>query len=110
MKLSEYDFLPEGCERPQHFRVDQWYVHSATMLGVELWRAPSEHEILEINQRKSRRRIEKWWRKPTEPTDSPSNEKLAEAKRSQFTTKGKQERVAKSLAALSQPPYIRLTA
>lgn len=48
---------------------------------------------------------------PTEPTHySGSNEKLAEAKKQQFTAEGKQARVAKSLAALSQPPYIRLTA
>lgn len=43
-------------------------------------------------------------------TGPPYNEKLAEAKRRQFTPKGKQERVAKSLAVLSQPPHIRLTA
>jgi hypothetical protein len=55
---------------------------------------------------------EKWRRKPTNPTYSgpPSIEKLAEAKRLQFTTKGKRERIAKSLAALSREPSIRLQA
>jgi hypothetical protein len=49
---------------------------------------------------------------PTNPTyTGPStNEKLAVAKRQQFTAKGKRERIAKSLAALSQAPSIRLPA
>jgi hypothetical protein len=55
---------------------------------------------------------EKSLRKPTNPAYSgpPSNEKLAEAKRLQFTTKGKRERIAKSLAAVRQAPAIRLPA
>jgi antitoxin (DNA-binding transcriptional repressor) of toxin-antitoxin stability system len=44
------------------------------------------------------------------PAGPPYHEKLAGAKRRQFTALGKQERIAKSLAALSEPPYIRLTA
>jgi hypothetical protein len=47
---------------------------------------------------------------PTNPTHTrPStNEKLAVAKRQQFAAKGKRERIAKSLAALSQAPSIPL--
>src|SRR2546426_11847643 len=103
MELKDEDSLSEGCERPQHLRVDQWYVHHDTRFGLELWSEPSEHERLELKLkqqihelklRKSRRRIEKWWRKPTELAYSsgpPSNQKLAEAKRRQFTVQGKQE-------------------
>lgn len=43
------------------------------------------------------------------PAGSPHREKLAGAKRRHFTAIGKQERIAKSLAALSESPYIRLT-
>lgn len=111
MESWKQEFRSEGCGRPQHLGVDQWYVGQATRIGVELWSKASEHEIHELRQRKLRRRLEKWRRKPADPTysDHPSNQKLAEAKSRQFTAKGKHERVDKSLAALRQTPNIRLT-
>jgi hypothetical protein len=47
---------------------------------------------------------------PTNPTYTrlSTNEKLAVAKKQQFTTQGKRERIARSLGALSQAPSIQL--
>jgi hypothetical protein len=111
MELAKPEFRLEGCERPQHLRVDQWY-DRAPGFGVEPWIEPSEHEHHELKERKFRRRVEKWWHKSTDFTYAghPSSDKLAEAKRQRFTVKGRRERIAKSLAVLSQEPSIQLPA
>lgn len=110
MESNIQESLAEQCERPQHFKVDQWFQDSPVS-GVDRWGSPSDHQIHELKRRKHTRRLEKWWHSlatSSEPLSVP-NEKLAEAKRQRFTIEGKVERVAKSLAALSHSPRIQLT-
>jgi|SRR5579864_1669926 len=101
------ELFSEECERPQHLKVDKWWIDYASGPNVDLWDL-SERHVHEFIRRKYIRRLEEWLDKAaTYP--APSSEKLAEAKRQRFTTEGKSERVSRSLAVLSQPPRIRLT-
>ena len=112
MEATIQELLSEVCKRPQHLRVDRWFVPQAGGLGLGLW------NVYEAKRRETRRlrptasrRLVKWWRSPpvSAALQTVYNEKLVEAKMQRFTAEGKRERVARSLAALNQQPAIRLT-
>jgi hypothetical protein len=104
------ELLSEACGRPRHFFVERWYDRpvGGGVTGQISYR--NEPEDVVFKKRKANRRLE-LWHKPFDKgfQTAPSSGKLAEAKRQRFTTEGKQERVSKSLAALNQQSYIRLT-
>jgi hypothetical protein len=110
MELRSQQLLFDACIRPQHLIPDLWYKHSAgaqAEFQMSYRRARGENEI----PNKLRRRLEGWWRTSSEGAGwiAPSSGKFQEAKRRQFTPDGRQERISKSLAALSQPSSISLT-
>jgi len=96
-----------ACGRPRHFRVDQWYERPAKQISYRSTRRDNEL----LGKQMANRRLEKWWHKGNDYDSwtAPSEDKLAEAKQQRFTPGGKSERIAKSLAALSQPPRIYLS-
>jgi hypothetical protein len=100
---SPLDFLEE-CRRPRHLRVDQWLDQRLASARWREW----EEQFPKKKHRNFDRMLDRWWHKPVEPAALLRSEKLVEAKRERFTTEGKEERIAKSLAALKQPPSIRL--
>ena len=110
MESHIQELLPETCRRPRHFIVDRWYRVSNRVIDAEpriAYRSGREIDVVRIQ--KATRRLERWWRKVTDDYPvAPPSEKFLEAKRQRFTADGKPERVSRSLAALSQEPYIRL--
>jgi|SRR5579864_1685614 len=105
MESLMHNLFSETCGRPRHLRTDQWRVHDSPIYR------PSIHDREGLIRKKAIRRLEQWWRIPpdtAEPVSAP-NAKLLEAKRRHFTSEGKSERVARSLAALSQPPHSQLS-
>jgi hypothetical protein len=111
MESHSQDLLSEACSRPRHFFVDQWYDHSVRGgVTAQISYGVSSQEDEVFSKRKASRRFERWWHKPIDNDyETPSSDKLGEAKRKRFTAEGKQARVSKSLAALSHPSNIRLT-
>jgi hypothetical protein len=103
--------LLQSCRRPRHLCVDRWYNNSAGDIESRITYKPNERESEVLRAQKAKRRLERWWHKPTDDAShlGRSSDKLLEAKRQRFTADGKQERVSRSLSALSRTSSIQLT-
>ena len=97
----------DWCERPQHLRVNTWQAQHGRGLGVYLWLLAAEPAA---TAGRAAKRAQRWRPKPTAIAVEPTvSQRLIEAKMRNFPAQGRQERIAKGLAALSQPPSILLS-
>jgi hypothetical protein len=115
------DMLAQYCGQ-DHERIDPWLVQFPKQLRatLRLWNAvesPHIHEKFLINapRRLDKPSVASYSQKEGGQIDARaavrrqvSRAKLEEAKSRRFTAEGKQERIAKSLAALNQASKIKL--
>jgi hypothetical protein len=100
------------CRRPRHFHIDKWYDNSSAQdVESRIAYKTSERDNEALKAQKAKRRLQRWWHKTTPDTYSvgASSDKFLELKRQRLSSEGKDERISRSLRALSQPSYIQLT-
>jgi hypothetical protein len=97
--------LDDSCDRPLHAQVDEWQ-QGYRGLGVDLWMPVESPIVVDIDRvrKAAMRRAERWlnWHDGLADHD-PSTSKLAEAKMQTFYRSDKHERIARGLAALTEP-------